>query len=65
MAYTKQISGDNGMNVKLIDGVLSKVPKDPDLIYPGGKLILLKFKAAAAKNLADMGVDVSTKSLVR
>ncbi len=65
MAYTKQISGDNGMNVKLIDGVLSKVPKDPDLIYPGGKLILLKFKAAAAKNLADMGVDVSTKGLVR
>ncbi len=43
MAYTKQISAENGMNVKLIDGVLSKVPKDPDLIYPGGKLMINKF----------------------
>jgi hypothetical protein len=46
MAYTKQIAGENGMNVKLIDGVLSKVPKDPDLIFPGGKLLLNKFAGA-------------------
>jgi hypothetical protein len=43
MAYTKQIASQNGMNVKLIDGVLTKVPGDPDLIYPGGKLVLNKF----------------------
>ena len=45
MAYTKQIAAQNGMNVKLIDGVLTKVPGDPDLIFPGGKLILNKFAA--------------------
>ena len=43
MAYTKQIATENGMNVKLIDSVLSKVPGDPDLIFPGGKLIISKF----------------------
>jgi nucleoid-associated protein YgaU len=43
MAYTKQIAAENGMNVKLIDSVLSKVPGDPDLIFPGGKLIISKF----------------------
>jgi len=43
LAYTKQISMENGMNVDLIDGVLTKVPGDPDLIYPGGKLILNPF----------------------
>lgn len=43
MAYTRQIAAENGMNVKLIDGVLSKVPGDPDLIFPGGKLVLNKF----------------------
>jgi len=43
MAYTRQIASQNGMNVKLIDGVLTKVPGDPDLIFPGGKLILNKF----------------------
>jgi hypothetical protein len=45
MAYTKQIASQNGMNIKLIDGVLTKVPGDPDLIFPGGKLILNKFVA--------------------
>jgi hypothetical protein len=43
LAYTKQIAAENGMNVKLIDGVLTKVPGDPDLIYPGGKLMINKF----------------------
>lgn len=43
MAYTKQIAAENAMNTKLIDGVLTKVPGDPDLIFPGGKLILNKF----------------------
>ena len=43
MAFTKQISAENGMNIKLIDGVLTKVPGDPDLIFPGGKLVLNKF----------------------
>jgi hypothetical protein len=43
MAYTKQIAAENGMNVKLIDAVLTKVPGDPDLIYTGGKLVLNKF----------------------
>jgi hypothetical protein len=47
MAYTKQIAAENGMNVKLIDGVLSKVPKDPDLIHTGGKLVLNKFAGLA------------------
>lgn len=49
LAYTKQIAAENGMNVKLIDGVLTKVPGDPDLIYPGGKLVLNKFAGLAAK----------------
>ena len=44
MAYTKQIASENGMNVKLIDSVLSKIPGDPDLIFPGGKLIINAFK---------------------
>lgn len=44
MEYTKQIASENGMKVELIDGVLSKIPKDPDLIFPGGKLIINKFK---------------------
>jgi hypothetical protein len=43
MAFTKQIAAENGMNVKLIDGVLTKVPGDPDLIFPGGKLVINKF----------------------
>lgn len=43
MAFTKQIAAENGMNIKLIDGVLTKVPGDPDLIFPGGKLIINKF----------------------
>jgi nucleoid-associated protein YgaU len=43
MAFTKQIASENGMNVKLIDGVLTKVPGDPDLIFPGGKLMINKF----------------------
>lgn len=47
MAFTKQISAENGMNVKLIDGVLTKVPGDPDLIHTGGKLILNKFAGLA------------------
>jgi hypothetical protein len=42
MRYTKQIASENGMNIKLIDSVLSKVPGDPDLIFPGGKLMLNK-----------------------
>ena len=45
LAYTKQIASENGMNTKLIDGVLTKVPGDPDLIYPGGKLTINKFLA--------------------
>jgi hypothetical protein len=43
LAFTKQIASENGMNIKLIDGVLTKVPGDPDLIFPGGKLIINKF----------------------
>ncbi len=43
MAFTKQIASENGMNVDLIDAVLTKVPGDPDLIFPGGKLVLNKF----------------------
>jgi hypothetical protein len=43
MAYTRQIAAENGMNVKLIDGVLTRVPGDPDLIFTGGKLVLNKF----------------------
>jgi nucleoid-associated protein YgaU len=43
MAYTKQIASENGMNVDLIDSVLSKVPGDPDLIFPGGKLMINDF----------------------
>lgn len=43
MAFTKQIATENGMNVKLIDAVLTKVPGDPDLIFPGGKLLINKF----------------------
>ena len=46
LKYTRQIASQNGMNVKLIDGVLTKIPGDPDLIFPGGKLILNKFAAA-------------------
>ena len=43
MKYVKQIATDNGMRVDLIDSVLSKIPRDPDLIFPGGKLIITKF----------------------
>ena len=46
MAYTKQIAAENGMNVKLIDAVLTKTPGDPDLIFPGGKLAINKFATA-------------------
>jgi Tfp pilus assembly protein FimV len=45
MDYTRQIASENGMNVKLIDGVLTKTPGDPDLIFTGGKLVLNKFAA--------------------
>ena len=38
-----QLAKDNSLKTKLIDGVLTKIPKDPDLIYPGGKIILTKF----------------------
>ena len=44
LAYVKQIASENGMNTKLIDGVLTKTPGDPDLIYSKGKLLLNVFK---------------------
>jgi len=50
LAYTKQIAAENGMNVNLIDGVLTKVPGDPDLIYPGGKLAINKFASLIPKS---------------
>lgn len=43
MNYTRQIATDNGMNQDLIDAVLTKVPGDPDLIFPGGKLLIKAF----------------------
>lgn len=42
-AYMYQLAKDNALRTKLIDGVLTKIPKDPDLIYPGAKFIITKF----------------------
>lgn len=42
MKYTQQIAQSNGMNVKLIDSVLTRIPGDPDLIFPGNHLIIPK-----------------------
>lgn len=44
MTHVKQVAADNGMNIDLIDSVLTKTPGDPDLIFPGGKLILNNLK---------------------
>jgi LysM repeat protein len=41
--YMYQLAKDNSLKTKLIDGVLTKIPKDPDLIKPGAKFILTKF----------------------
>ncbi len=41
--YMRQLAKDNALNTKLIDSVLSKIPKDPDLIYPGAKIVITKF----------------------
>ena len=43
MKYVKQIAVDNGIRIDLIDSVLLKIPRDSDLIIPGGKLIITKF----------------------
>jgi hypothetical protein len=42
-AYMRQLAKDNMLKTKLIDGVLSKIPKDPDLIFPGGRIFITKF----------------------
>jgi nucleoid-associated protein YgaU len=42
-AYMYQLAKDNALKTKLIDGVLTKIPKDPDLIYPGAKFVITKF----------------------
>ena len=41
--YMYQLAKDNSLKTKLIDGVLTKIPKDPDLIYPGGRIFITKF----------------------
>lgn len=46
LAYTKQISIENGFNWELANSIITKnsaALKDPDLIFPGGKLIINKF----------------------
>lgn len=46
LAYIKQIFIENGFNWKLADNIITKnstILKDPDLLFPGGKLIINKF----------------------
>lgn len=41
--YMYQLARDNGLKTRLIDGVLTKIPKDPDLLRIGGKLVITPF----------------------
>jgi nucleoid-associated protein YgaU len=41
--YVRQIAQENGMSPELIDGILSKTPGDPDLIFPGDKLTIYPY----------------------